>query len=78
MIPADSVRVDEHGHIWLGELQLFQRDAIEVAAALAQAVEDSINRSQKKLPRYYDSKAILERQESKLGKAISALRKVYS
>jgi hypothetical protein len=75
--PKVSVVAD--GHIELDGKRLTQHEAIETASRLAQAVEDSIWRTQKAHNSgwYHDSMQILARSESKLGKAISALRKVY-
>jgi hypothetical protein len=65
--------VDEQGAIQLGELRLTQREAAIMAYSLIDAIERSIDRNQADQPGYHDSKAILERMESPLGKAKAAI-----
>lgn len=72
------VTVDTAGRIWLNDREYTQLEAIETARALTQAVQDSIYRTQVDTPRYRSSEGILERQNSPLGRAISALGKIYS
>ncbi len=56
---------------------LSQKAAIDLALELVQAVRLSQDRNQVNVPAYYDSARILERMESPLGKAESALKKVF-
>lgn len=72
-----TVSLDEQGYVLLGDRKLSQREAVDLAAALVQGAQDSIYRGQVGTSHYHSSQGILERQESKMGKAISALRKVY-
>lgn len=72
-----EVRVDDSGWVLLDGRRLDQAQAIQVAEALAQAVQDSIYRGQRDTPRYRSSAGILERQQSPLGEAIYALRRVF-
>jgi len=77
-IHSDPV-VDEEGFVCFAGERLSQADAVKLAYRLTQAVEDSIWRTQKAInPGYYhDSERILERQNSPLGQAKSALSKVF-
>lgn len=72
------VRTDSEGRIWLHGREVTQRDAITIAAQLAEAVQTSIYRNQVGTTRYHSSEGILERQETKLGKSITALRRVFA
>ena len=74
---ADEVSTDMGGYIVFCGRTLTQSEAIDLALALTRAVQRSIDRNQVNQPSYYDSAAILARKETKLGKAISALGKVY-
>lgn len=71
------VVVNDDGWIMLNEQRLTQAESIGLAYALTEAVQRSIDRHQRTLPSYYDSAAILKRMESPLGKALSALRRVF-
>jgi hypothetical protein len=67
--------LDHSGH-W-ADKQLSPAEAVELATALLESVERSIYRGQIGTPQFYDADAILHRQESSLGKAIAATRKVF-
>ena len=73
----DEVSVDYNGYILLAGRTLTQAEAIELALALTKATQRSIDRNQVNTPGYYDSTEIIRRSESKLGKAISALKAVW-
>ena len=89
MISSPDVIVDAEGfiHVHLLDVttmapldevcKLAPKAAIELATALAQGVQMSIDRTQIGNPHYYDSERIIARMESPLGRAISALKKVY-
>lgn len=72
-----NVIVDEDGFVYLGGERLTHSRAIQIAIDLTSGVQDSLNRSQKNNPAYYDSAAILRRMESPIGQALKALRKVF-
>lgn len=56
---------------------LSHKSAINLACQLVQGVQRSIDLQQVEDPRYYDSDRIIARNDSPLGRAISALREVY-
>lgn len=56
---------------------LSQRAARDLALDLVQAIRLSQDRSQIGTKHYHDSEAILRRQESPLGQAIAALRRLF-
>lgn len=72
-----DIRVTEKGFIVLGDERLTSREAIDHAIALVESVRLSRDRNQVETANYYDSKHIIERQESPLGRALDALRKVF-
>jgi hypothetical protein len=78
---AAEVTVDDDGHIQLGELlgdqQLTQAEAVDLAEKLLTAVQASIHRDQIVRPDFFSAKEILQREESRLGQAIRAARRVY-
>ncbi len=88
-ISAPDVIVDAEGFLVLHLLdettmrpiekvcRLSQKAAINLATQLAMGVQLSIDRTQVLEPGYYDSARIIERNDSPLGRAISALRAVY-
>lgn len=74
-----DVTTNADGWILLNGKRLSQADAVKLAGDLLQATEDSIWRTQRKFNSgwYHDSKQILARSESALGRAIQATRKVF-
>jgi hypothetical protein len=74
---ASDVVVDADGHITLWGHRVTQKDAVDLSIALVMSVRHSIDRNQRNTPAYYDSEAIIRRMESPLGRALSALRKVF-
>jgi len=73
-----TVHVDPtDGWIYLDGVRMTQRDAVDLAAALVQGVQRSIDRYQMDRPSYYDTAQILARSESALGRALTALTKVF-
>ena len=69
------IKLDHYGHH--GERRLSHREAIDLAAALTQSVQDAIYRNQKGTPGFHRTENILRRAESPLGQAITALKRVY-
>lgn len=72
MYVTDEVKVDEKGFIEFGTRNLTQAEAVDLAIALVQAVQDSVWRNQ---PR--TTQSILERRDSRTGVALKALRDIY-
>lgn len=69
------ISIDRSGHY--GDRRLSQAEAVELAAEILDAVERSRDRDQRSEPSYYSSEAILRRQESRLGQAQAAVRRVF-
>jgi hypothetical protein len=74
---SPPVHVDDDGHIYLRDHRISQKEAIDIAYELAYAVRKSQDRNQIGTPHYHSSQAILARDETPLGRAILALRKVF-
>lgn len=72
-----EITVDEQGFIRHGDEKLSQKDAIDLAAKLTRAVRASIDRNQIGTKHYNDTDNILARLDSPLGRATSALEKVF-
>lgn len=75
-----NVTVDDLGFVCLDMdiRKLSQREAIDIAIALTEAAQQSVYRGQIGTSRFHSSVGIQERQNSRLGRAIAALKNVYS
>lgn len=78
---AAEVTVGAEGRIRLGALlgdtEVTQAEAADIAEKLVAAIEASVNRNQIGSPRFYDSAEILRRSEGKLGRAKAAVHAIY-
>ena len=81
-LASDVVTVDDEGLIILHAdtadgARLSQGEAMELADKLLCAVYDSVYRSQKDNPGFNSSGQILQRQNSRLGRAMAAVKNAY-
>jgi len=79
---AITAHVGQNGWIivnpeYRGELVLSQKESIDLAIELTSAVRRSIDRNQIGTPNYNKTENILARDESPLGQAYKALKRVF-